>query len=194
MEHGKNIRSPSLEKGTSYIMKIWAKTYTFEQVLFDGFMSNGQCFKSPTKQLKDMEPTDLYKFVGETSGVFTGKMLDNCLVHSVSEARLTFFALANSTTALTPAPDALDEAIDEVIATVEAAELVTVYDVTNSDTTADDIVYAEVEAVETPVIEPEVHVETSIERKRRLDRERKAALRAATRAAVMPVAEEQVAA
>ncbi len=99
MDHGKNVRSPSLEQGTSYEMKTWAKTEDWDIVVFGGFVSDGKLFRSPNKQLKDMLPTDYYKLTGEKAGEFRGKMLDNCLVHGTSEKRITFFSLADGTTA-----------------------------------------------------------------------------------------------
>lgn len=93
MEHGKNVRGPSLEKGVHYVMKTWGKVPVYNPVVFEGFVSGGQAYKVPTKQLKDMVPTDYYKFTGE-EGEFRGKMKDNCLVHLNTEARITFFHLA----------------------------------------------------------------------------------------------------
>jgi hypothetical protein len=92
MKYGKNVRSPSLVQGSDYVMKTWGKEPTFQGVTFGGFVSGGQLFKSPNRQLKDMVPTDYYKLMlteGEVS--FKGKMMDNCLVHETSEARITFF-------------------------------------------------------------------------------------------------------
>lgn len=99
MDKGKNIRSPSLEQGASYVMKIWGKTEERDTVVFGGFVSDGKLFRSPNKQLKDMLPTDYYKLTSEKNGEFRGKMLDNCLVHGTSEKRITFFTLADGTTA-----------------------------------------------------------------------------------------------
>jgi hypothetical protein len=109
LEHGSNVRSPSLIGGNSYIMKTWStKEHAFSEVTFLGFLSGTVEYKSPNKQLKDMTPTDFYLFVDSKSkDKFRGKMSDNCLVHETSESRVTFFDLTGVVS--TKAPKAVSK-------------------------------------------------------------------------------------
>jgi hypothetical protein len=98
MEHSKNVRSPSLIGGNSYIMKVWGKTPVYSEVNFIGFLSGANEYKAPNKQLKDMTTTDFYRFKDSEGVGFKGKMLDNCLVHESTESRITFFDVVGAST------------------------------------------------------------------------------------------------
>ena len=164
MDHGKNVRGPALEKGNNYVMKTWGKNPVYDVIMFDGFVSGGQAYKVPTKQLKDMAPTDYYKFTGD-AGEFRGKMMDNCLVHHTTEARITFFQLAGvSTEAVTVNADK----------PAKAPKVAKAPKAPKSEPKTEEPVVVAAEAAKT---------ETAQERKRRLDNERKKQKRAEEKAA-----------
>jgi len=190
MEHGKNVRSPSLMSGTDYIMKTWGKTHAYEQVHFVHFdRGRNQTFKQPNVQLKDMLPTDFYVFKDTNGAHFRGKMLHNYLVRENTESRITFSLLADtaltSATVEAPAAPAV-ETVEQPEANV-TSEVETVEQVASegSDESTDVAAEVEIETVDETVeqvAEAAPAVESALDRKRRLDRERKAEKRRAAKA------------
>jgi hypothetical protein len=127
---GKKIRSPSLIKGGNYVVRFWGKTPVFELVEFMGFTADGVEHDKPTRQLKEMLPTDLYKFRMLVDGtLFDGIMQDMYLVDARTKGRITF-TMPVGTDEVTATEEVLPPISDAVEAAEEAAAPAEIEEVT----------------------------------------------------------------
>jgi hypothetical protein len=127
---GKKIRAPSLIKGGKYVIRFWGKTPVFELVEFMGFTADGVEHDKPTRQLKEMLPTDLYMFKLLVDGTkFNGFMQDLFLVDERTKGRITF-SMRGGTDEVSATEEVLPPISDAAEAAEEAAAPAVIEEVT----------------------------------------------------------------
>lgn len=116
MDHVNSIRAPSLKPRTYYVMRVWTKQPTYQQVKFIMTCRGTEVLdKSP--KLNIMKPGDAMYFIDANGAYFAASAKDQVLVNT-DGVRLTFFNMEPS------APAVVDSAPVDVVQSTEELTVV----------------------------------------------------------------------